>query len=214
MKRCRAEKSRGAAAGERRCVGDSGQHTQAGFPTARGGRSAEEGDSVAAGTAGAAGDSGWRSGGASRANLARRLMRLKRPVTSRKLRSASRDETAFASKPPIIAGKARFWLAEAVSRQRANFAMNAGNQLMLRGQIADAISRYQESVAADPTFAEPHTQLASRTSARAAQTKRPQSARRQQSWARRSRILLRNNERKNDQLYVALLCVERSEEVW
>ena len=48
----------------------------------------------------------------------------------------------------------------AVSRQRANFAMNAGNQLMLRGQIADAISRYQESVAADPTFAEPHIQLA------------------------------------------------------
>lgn len=48
----------------------------------------------------------------------------------------------------------------AVSRQRANFALNAGNQLMLRGQIADAIARYQESVAADPTFAEAHTQLA------------------------------------------------------
>ena len=38
--------------------------------------------------------------------------------------------------------------------------LNAGNQLMLRGQIADAIARYQESVAADPTFAEAHTQLA------------------------------------------------------
>ena len=48
----------------------------------------------------------------------------------------------------------------AVNRQRANFAMNAGNQLMLRGQIADAIARYQESIAADPTFAEPHRQLA------------------------------------------------------
>jgi protein O-GlcNAc transferase len=48
----------------------------------------------------------------------------------------------------------------AVSRQRANFALNAGNQLMLRGQIADAIARYQESIAADPTFAEPHMQLA------------------------------------------------------
>jgi len=48
----------------------------------------------------------------------------------------------------------------AVNRQRANFALNAGNQLMLRGQIADAIVRYQESVAADPTFAEAHTQLA------------------------------------------------------
>jgi Flp pilus assembly protein TadD len=48
----------------------------------------------------------------------------------------------------------------AVSRQRASFALNAGNQLMLRGQIADAIARYQESVAADPTFAEAHSQLA------------------------------------------------------
>ena len=48
----------------------------------------------------------------------------------------------------------------AVSRQRANFALNAGNQLMLRGQVADAIARYQESVTADPTFAEAHTQLA------------------------------------------------------
>jgi Flp pilus assembly protein TadD len=48
----------------------------------------------------------------------------------------------------------------AVNRQRANFAMNAGNQLMLRGQIADAIARYQESIAADPAFAEPHSQLA------------------------------------------------------
>jgi tetratricopeptide (TPR) repeat protein len=48
----------------------------------------------------------------------------------------------------------------AVNRQRANFALNAGNQLLLRGQIADAVSRYQESIAADPTFADPHSQLA------------------------------------------------------
>jgi Flp pilus assembly protein TadD len=48
----------------------------------------------------------------------------------------------------------------AVSRQKAAFALNAGNQLLLRGQIADAVARYQESIAADPTFAEPHTQLA------------------------------------------------------
>jgi Flp pilus assembly protein TadD len=31
---------------------------------------------------------------------------------------------------------------------------------MLRGEIAGAIARYQESVAADPTFAEAHAQLA------------------------------------------------------
>lgn len=48
----------------------------------------------------------------------------------------------------------------AVNRQRANFALNAGNQLLLKGQIADAIARYQESIAADATFADPHRQLA------------------------------------------------------
>jgi tetratricopeptide (TPR) repeat protein len=48
----------------------------------------------------------------------------------------------------------------AVNRQKANFAMNAGNQLMMRGQIADAIGRYQEAIAADGTFGSPHEQLA------------------------------------------------------
>lgn len=48
----------------------------------------------------------------------------------------------------------------AANRQKASFAMNAGNQLMLRGQIADAIARYQEAIAADPTFPDPHAQLA------------------------------------------------------
>ncbi len=48
----------------------------------------------------------------------------------------------------------------AVNRQKAAFALNAGNQLLLRGQIADAVARYQESIAADPTFADAHTQLA------------------------------------------------------
>jgi protein O-GlcNAc transferase len=31
---------------------------------------------------------------------------------------------------------------------------------MLRGDIAGAIGRYQEAIAADPTFAEAHNQLA------------------------------------------------------
>lgn len=48
----------------------------------------------------------------------------------------------------------------AVSRQRANFALNAGNQQMLRGDIAGAIGRYQEAIAADPSFADAHSQLA------------------------------------------------------
>jgi tetratricopeptide (TPR) repeat protein len=48
----------------------------------------------------------------------------------------------------------------AVSRQRSTFALNAGNQLLLRGQIAEAVSRYQEAIAADGTFAEPHRQMA------------------------------------------------------
>jgi Flp pilus assembly protein TadD len=47
-----------------------------------------------------------------------------------------------------------------VSRQKANFAMNAGNRLLLKGQIAEAVARYQEAVAADPAFADPHAQLA------------------------------------------------------
>ena len=48
----------------------------------------------------------------------------------------------------------------AVNRQKASFALNAGNQLLQRGQIADAVARYQESIAADPTFADAHSQLA------------------------------------------------------
>jgi tetratricopeptide (TPR) repeat protein len=48
----------------------------------------------------------------------------------------------------------------AVSRQKASFALNAGNQLLLRGQIADAVARYQESIADDPSFADAHNQLA------------------------------------------------------
>jgi tetratricopeptide (TPR) repeat protein len=48
----------------------------------------------------------------------------------------------------------------AVNRQKAHFALNAGNQLLLRGDVAGAVARYQESIAADATFAEAHGQLA------------------------------------------------------
>jgi len=48
----------------------------------------------------------------------------------------------------------------AVNRQKASFALNAGNQLLLRGQIAEAVARYQESIAADATFTDAHLQLA------------------------------------------------------
>ena len=48
----------------------------------------------------------------------------------------------------------------AVNRQRAQFSTNAGNQLLARGQISDAVSRFQEAIAADPGYAEAHRQLA------------------------------------------------------
>ncbi len=48
----------------------------------------------------------------------------------------------------------------AVNRQRASFSMNAGNQLLLRGQIGDAVGRFEEAIAADPSLAEAHRQLA------------------------------------------------------
>jgi protein O-GlcNAc transferase len=48
----------------------------------------------------------------------------------------------------------------AVNHQRAQLSTNAGNQALQRGEIADAVSRYQDAIAADPAFAEPHAQLA------------------------------------------------------
>ena len=47
----------------------------------------------------------------------------------------------------------------AVNRQRATFSTNAGNQLLQRGQIADAVSQYLDAIAADPGYAEAHAQL-------------------------------------------------------
>jgi tetratricopeptide (TPR) repeat protein len=39
------------------------------------------------------------------------------------------------------------------------FATNAGNALLSKGQIADAIARYQEAIGSDPNYAEAHRQL-------------------------------------------------------
>jgi Flp pilus assembly protein TadD len=48
----------------------------------------------------------------------------------------------------------------AVNRQRATFATNTGNMLLAKGQVADAIDRYQEAVTSDPGYADAHTGLA------------------------------------------------------
>jgi Flp pilus assembly protein TadD len=48
----------------------------------------------------------------------------------------------------------------AVNRQRATFATNTGNMLLAKGQVADAIDRYQEAVTSDPSYADAHTALA------------------------------------------------------
>jgi protein O-GlcNAc transferase len=48
----------------------------------------------------------------------------------------------------------------ATNRQRAQFATNAANSYLEKGQIADAVSHYQDAIGSDPTFAEAHRQLA------------------------------------------------------
>jgi Flp pilus assembly protein TadD len=48
----------------------------------------------------------------------------------------------------------------ATNRQHATFAANTGSSLLLKGQIADAIDRYQEAVSSDPTYVEAHKGLA------------------------------------------------------
>jgi tetratricopeptide (TPR) repeat protein len=64
------------------------------------------------------------------------------------------DEAAAERK--LAAGLSR----NAVNRQRAMLNTNAGNQLLQRGQIADAVEQYIEAIAADPGYAEAHAQLA------------------------------------------------------
>jgi protein O-GlcNAc transferase len=48
----------------------------------------------------------------------------------------------------------------AVSRQRANFALDSGKALLKQGQIAEAIAQLQSAVDADPNYSEPHSVLA------------------------------------------------------
>ncbi|MGA8162049.1 MAG: tetratricopeptide repeat protein, partial [Acidobacteriaceae bacterium] len=48
----------------------------------------------------------------------------------------------------------------AVNRQRAVFSTNAGNVLLGKGQIADAIADYRDAIGSDPGYAEAHRQLA------------------------------------------------------
>ncbi|MGO9434474.1 MAG: tetratricopeptide repeat protein [Terracidiphilus sp.] len=79
---------------------------------------------------------------------------------SSKAADLRKQMTALRTEAAALRTEAAALARSAVSRQQANFAMNAGNQLLLRGQIADAIARYQESISSDPTFAEPHAQLA------------------------------------------------------
>jgi tetratricopeptide (TPR) repeat protein len=63
---------------------------------------------------------------------------------------------AAAQERKLAAGLSR----SAVNHQRAMLNTNAGNQMLLRGQIADAVEKYQEAIAADPSYAEAHSQLA------------------------------------------------------
>ena len=48
----------------------------------------------------------------------------------------------------------------ATNRQRAQFATNAANAYLEKGQVSDAVTYYQQAIASDPTFAEAHRQLA------------------------------------------------------
>ena len=61
-----------------------------------------------------------------------------------------------AAERKVAAGLSR----TAVNHQRAQLNTNAGNQSLQRGEIAEAVSRYQEAIAADPDYAEAHRQLA------------------------------------------------------
>jgi Flp pilus assembly protein TadD len=45
-------------------------------------------------------------------------------------------------------------------RQRAIVSTNSGNALLQKGQVADAIERFQQALSEDPDYAEAHRGLA------------------------------------------------------
>lgn len=47
-----------------------------------------------------------------------------------------------------------------MNRQRATVSTNSGNSLLQKGQVRDAIERYQEALSEDPSYAEAHRGLA------------------------------------------------------
>jgi tetratricopeptide (TPR) repeat protein len=47
-----------------------------------------------------------------------------------------------------------------MNRQRATVSTNSGNALLQKGQVADAIERFQEALNQDPNYAEAHRGLA------------------------------------------------------
>ena len=66
------------------------------------------------------------------------------------------DSAAAAAERKIAANLSRI----AVSRQRANFALDSGRLLLKRGQIPEAIEQFQTAIAADPDYPDPHLALA------------------------------------------------------
>jgi protein O-GlcNAc transferase len=48
----------------------------------------------------------------------------------------------------------------AVSRQRANFALDSGRALLKKGQVAEAVAQLQSAVEADPNYSDAHSALA------------------------------------------------------
>jgi protein O-GlcNAc transferase len=48
----------------------------------------------------------------------------------------------------------------AMNRQRATISTNSGNSLLQKGQVDDAIERYQQALSEDPNYAEAHRGLA------------------------------------------------------